>query len=53
MAREEKREAFHDDAFSAWSELQTTGRHVTAEQADAWLANLEAGEDAPPPECQV
>ena len=25
--------------------------HVTAEEADAWLAKLEAGEDADPPSC--
>jgi hypothetical protein len=26
---------------------------VTAEEADAWLAKLEAGEDAKPPECHL
>ncbi len=34
---------------AAWFEYQTTGHHVTAEEADAWLARLEAGEDAEPP----
>ena len=49
--REERREQFRQDALAAWAEYQTTGLHVTAEEADAWLARLEAGEDVEPPEC--
>jgi hypothetical protein len=30
----------------AWAEYQETGLHVTGEAADAWLAKLEAGEEA-------
>jgi predicted transcriptional regulator len=51
LDREEKRDAFHQDALSAWAEYQITGLHVTAEEADAWLARLEAGKDADPPKC--
>lgn len=51
--REEKREAFRQDAFKAWSAYRTTGLHVTAEEADAWLADLEQGNDIEPPECHV
>lgn len=51
--REEKREAFRQDARRAWEEYQATGRHVTFEEADAWLARLEAGEDAEVPDCHV
>jgi predicted transcriptional regulator len=51
LDREEKRDAFRQDALTAWAEYQTTGLHVTAEEADAWLAKLEAGKDADPPEC--
>lgn len=51
LDREEKREAFRQDAINAWAEYQETGLHVTLEEADAWLARLEAGEDAEPPEC--
>jgi predicted transcriptional regulator len=51
VEREEKREGFRQDALKAWSEYQATGQHVTAEEADAWLAQLEAGQDADPPEC--
>jgi predicted transcriptional regulator len=31
----------------------TNGLHVTSEEADDWLAKLEAGQDAEPPECHV
>jgi len=41
--REEKREQLRQDALVAWANYQTTGLHVTAEEADAWLARLEAG----------
>ena len=51
VEREEKRERFRQDALAAWNVYQTTGLHVTAEEADAWLAKLEAGKDAAPPKC--
>lgn len=51
--REEKREAFRQEGIRAWNEYQTTGLHVTADEADAWLAKLEAGQDAEPPECHA
>lgn len=53
VEREEKREAFRQDAINAWNEYQATGLHVTMPEADAWLAKLEAGKDAEPPECHV
>ena len=53
VGREEKREQLRQDALAAWNHYQTTGLHVTAEEADAWLAKLEAGEDAEAPECHV
>ncbi len=51
VEREEKREQFRQDALTAWSHYQTTGLHLTAEEADSWLAKLEAGKDAVPPKC--
>ena len=51
VAREESREAFRQDAMSAWQDYQQTGQHLTLEEADAWLAKLEAGEDVEPPAC--
>jgi len=53
VTREEKRERFRQDALKAWDHYQKTGLHLTAEEADAWLAKLEAGEDAEAPECHV
>jgi len=53
VEREEKREAFRQDALAAWNDYQATGLHATAEEADAWLAKLEAGEDAEAPSCHL
>jgi predicted transcriptional regulator len=52
VEREEKREAFKQDALRAWSEYRATGQHVSEEDADAWLAKLESGEDADIPKCR-
>jgi len=53
VEREEKREVFRQDGMRAWNEYQATGLHVSLEEADAWLAKLEAGKDVEPPECHV
>jgi predicted transcriptional regulator len=52
-SREERRERLREDALAAWNHDQTTGLHLTEEEADAWLAKLEAGEDAEAPECHA
>ncbi|HLJ78622.1 MAG TPA: ribbon-helix-helix protein, CopG family [Acidobacteriaceae bacterium] len=49
--RDEQRQRYHRDALAAWHDYQSTGLHVSDEEADRWLAQLEAGEDAAPPEC--
>jgi predicted transcriptional regulator len=51
VEREEKREQFRQSAITAWNDYQATGLHVTATEADAWLAKLEEGEDVEAPEC--
>jgi predicted transcriptional regulator len=51
VEREEKRDAFRDTCQKAWDDYQTTGRHLTFEEADTWLAQLADGHDAEPPEC--
>jgi len=51
VEREEKREDFRQAGLRAWSEYQETGLHITHEEADAWLAKLEAAEEAEIPEC--
>ena len=48
---EEKHEAFRQDGIRAWDAYQETGLHVTHAEADAWLAQLAAGDDQKPPEC--
>ena len=53
VEREEKREAFRQATLEAWEEYRVTGRHVTADEADAWLAQLEQGNDIEPPACHV
>jgi predicted transcriptional regulator len=53
VGREEKREQFRQDALAAWTDYQATGLHATAEEADAWLAKLEAGEEAEAPQCHL
>jgi predicted transcriptional regulator len=49
VAREEQRETFRQEALDAWRHYQTTGLHVSAAEADVWLAELEAGNDVEPP----
>lgn len=51
VEREEKREQFRQAGLAAWAAYQGTGLHVTAQEADAWLARLEGGKDAGEPEC--
>lgn len=51
VEREEKREAFRQEALEAWEAYRATGWHVTSEEADAWLAELEQGKDVEPPQC--
>ena len=52
VEREEKRERLRQDALAAWAEYQTTGLHITAKEADAWLSKLEVGRRAVIPKCQ-
>jgi predicted transcriptional regulator len=53
VEREEKRESFRQDAIKTWDEYQASRLRATLEEADAWLAKLEAGQDIEPPECYV
>jgi predicted transcriptional regulator len=50
--REEKREAFRQDSLHAWKSFCASGQHVNADQADAWMAQLERGVDVDPPACK-
>jgi predicted transcriptional regulator len=53
VEHKEKREAFMQDAQRAWDTYRQTGLHLTADEADAWLVKLEAGEDAELPRCHA
>jgi len=51
--REEQRETLRQEARAAHEHYMRTGLHVTGEEADAWLAQLGAGNDMEPPKCHV
>ncbi|MGA3023725.1 MAG: ribbon-helix-helix protein, CopG family [Bryobacteraceae bacterium] len=53
VERDEKRQQLRQDALAAWADYQTTGLHVTAEEADVWLARLESGKRAVVPKCHI
>jgi predicted transcriptional regulator len=50
MKHGKDRERSLQDVLATWNDYQATGLHATAEEADAWLAKLEAGEIADAPE---
>lgn len=51
VARDEQRQQFQADTEAAWAEYQAAGLHLTAEEAESWLARLEAGEQVDRPAC--
>jgi len=51
VEREEKREAFYDDARKAWENYQATGLHVTGEEVTAWLETWGTDDEKAAPEC--
>ena len=53
IEREESREVFRAAALEAWHQYQFTGLHVTHDDADDWLARLQAGENAAIPPGQI
>jgi predicted transcriptional regulator len=53
VAREEQREAFRQEAIAAWDEYLRIGMHLTGDEADSWLADLENGNDVEPPKCHI
>jgi len=51
VEREEKREAFRQEALKAWEEYQQTGLHASAEEVGNWLASWGTANETPRPEC--
>jgi predicted transcriptional regulator len=50
---DESLEKLRQGVLAAWMHYQATGLHLTGEEADAWLARLEAGESDGPPACHT
>ncbi|CAI1809165.1 CopG family ribbon-helix-helix protein [Serratia proteamaculans] len=46
VEREEKRETLPKDALQAWGIYQTNGKHLSQEETNNWLVDLERGDDA-------
>ena len=53
VEQEEARETVKQAAITAWDDYRLTGLHATFEEADAWLAELEDGRPAEPPQCHT
>lgn len=51
VEREERREAFRQDALNAWEEYQATGLHATAEEVEKWLGSWGKEDEVPAPKC--
>jgi predicted transcriptional regulator len=52
VVKEEQQEKLWLEAKAIHEHYELTGMHVSEDRADAWLAQLEAGNDIDPPECQ-
>jgi predicted transcriptional regulator len=53
VEQEEARDTMRQDAVAAWEGYQVDGLHATFEEADSWLAELESGNSAEPPQCHT
>lgn len=51
VEREEKREAFRQDAINSWKEYQETGLHVTGDEVISWLETWGEENEKVPPVC--
>ncbi|WP_018875986.1 MULTISPECIES: CopG family ribbon-helix-helix protein [unclassified Thioalkalivibrio] len=51
VEREEAREGFRQEALASWAAYQETGRHVTGQEARAWLNTWGTDEEKAAPEC--
>lgn len=51
VEREEAREDFKREALASWQAYQETGRHLTGQEARAWLNSWGADGEKATPEC--
>ena len=49
--REEAREGFKQEALASWATYQETGRHLTGQEARAWLNTWGTEAEAELPKC--
>jgi len=49
--REEKRDAFHQEAMKAWEEYKETGLHVTGAEVITWLNTWGTEHETTAPTC--
>lgn len=51
--RRQRLASFRAAAREAWDDYQRTGLHLTAAEADVWMARLESGQHAEAPDCHL
>ncbi|MHC1549775.1 CopG family ribbon-helix-helix protein [Phyllobacterium sp. K27] len=51
LEREEKRQAFRQDAIASWEEYQASGKHMTSDGVVKWLETWGNDEETPAPVC--
>jgi predicted transcriptional regulator len=51
VTREEARNGFLQEALASWAEYQSTGQHLTSEEAQDWLDKWETDAEAQAPAC--
>ncbi len=51
VEREEARESFKQEALASWAAYKETGRHLTSQEARAWLNTWGTDDEKAAPEC--
>lgn len=51
VEREEARDSFQQEALASWDEFTQSGKHLTGEEARAWLATWGTADERSVPEC--
>lgn len=53
VEREEARESFKQEALTSWASYQETGRHLTGQEARAWLNTWGTDDEKAVPGCHT
>lgn len=51
LDREESHENFKQEALASWREYKETGKHLTGEEVDLWLAKWGTEQESELPDC--